>query len=229
MSKVNITVSLPRALLRKGEGDAGRARGRAVHLVRRHLQGQQGADPGAGDGAGSNHRRVSGAEAQAGRIRSLEARPAGHHRRPGAGESSTAGKSATAFRSARTSGARRTAAIPGNSTSSPSTTRAAPASTRPARSSTTTTSTSRCSTARTWCSWMVIRVANPDESDALAARIDSMFANSPFETKTVDRTRDDQAVPRADGQHRTDPGVGHHRRVLHHAARDRQHHGAVGQ
>src|SRR5262245_43733728 len=32
--------------------------------------------------------------------------------------------------------------------------------------------------------WMVVRVANPDESDALAARIDSMFANSPFETKT---------------------------------------------
>jgi putative ABC transport system permease protein len=32
--------------------------------------------------------------------------------------------------------------------------------------------------------WMVIRVANPDESDALAARVDSMFANSPNETKT---------------------------------------------
>jgi len=32
--------------------------------------------------------------------------------------------------------------------------------------------------------WMVVRVANPDESDALAARVDSMFANSPFETKT---------------------------------------------
>jgi putative ABC transport system permease protein len=32
--------------------------------------------------------------------------------------------------------------------------------------------------------WMVIRVANPDESDALAARIDSQFANSPSETKT---------------------------------------------
>ena len=33
-------------------------------------------------------------------------------------------------------------------------------------------------------SWMVIRVANPDESDALAARLDSMFENSPSETKT---------------------------------------------
>jgi len=33
--------------------------------------------------------------------------------------------------------------------------------------------------------WMVVRVANPAESDALAARIDSMFANSPFETKTA--------------------------------------------
>ena len=32
--------------------------------------------------------------------------------------------------------------------------------------------------------WMVVRVANPDQSDALAARVDSMFANSPFETKT---------------------------------------------
>ena len=34
-------------------------------------------------------------------------------------------------------------------------------------------------------SWLVIRVANPAESDALAARVDSMFANSPFETKTA--------------------------------------------
>jgi putative ABC transport system permease protein len=33
--------------------------------------------------------------------------------------------------------------------------------------------------------WMVIRVANPDESDALAARIDAMFANSSNETKTA--------------------------------------------
>jgi putative ABC transport system permease protein len=32
--------------------------------------------------------------------------------------------------------------------------------------------------------WMVIRVANPDESDALASRIDTQFANSPSETKT---------------------------------------------
>ncbi len=32
--------------------------------------------------------------------------------------------------------------------------------------------------------WMVIRVANPDESDALAARIDAMFENSASETKT---------------------------------------------
>ncbi|HEU4590291.1 MAG TPA: FtsX-like permease family protein [Steroidobacteraceae bacterium] len=32
--------------------------------------------------------------------------------------------------------------------------------------------------------WMVVRVANPDQSDALAARVDAMFANSPFETKT---------------------------------------------
>ena len=32
--------------------------------------------------------------------------------------------------------------------------------------------------------WMVVRVADPAQSDALAARIDSMFANSPFETKT---------------------------------------------
>jgi putative ABC transport system permease protein len=32
--------------------------------------------------------------------------------------------------------------------------------------------------------WMVLRVANPDQADALAAKIDSMFANSPFETKT---------------------------------------------
>jgi putative ABC transport system permease protein len=34
-------------------------------------------------------------------------------------------------------------------------------------------------------SWMVIRVANPDEADALAARIDSQFANSPSETRTA--------------------------------------------
>jgi putative ABC transport system permease protein len=33
--------------------------------------------------------------------------------------------------------------------------------------------------------WMVVRVANPDESDALAARIDAQFANSPSETKTA--------------------------------------------
>jgi putative ABC transport system permease protein len=32
--------------------------------------------------------------------------------------------------------------------------------------------------------WMVLRVANPDQADSLASRIDSMFANSPFETKT---------------------------------------------
>ena len=32
--------------------------------------------------------------------------------------------------------------------------------------------------------WMVVRVADPAQSDALASRIDSMFANSPFETKT---------------------------------------------
>jgi putative ABC transport system permease protein len=32
--------------------------------------------------------------------------------------------------------------------------------------------------------WMVLRVANPDQADSLAGRIDSMFANSPFETKT---------------------------------------------
>ena len=32
--------------------------------------------------------------------------------------------------------------------------------------------------------WMVVRVADPDQSDALAARLDAMFANSPFETKT---------------------------------------------
>ena len=33
--------------------------------------------------------------------------------------------------------------------------------------------------------WMVVRVADPSQSDALAARIDAMFANSPFETKTA--------------------------------------------
>jgi putative ABC transport system permease protein len=33
--------------------------------------------------------------------------------------------------------------------------------------------------------WMVVRVADPAQSDALAARIDAMFANSPFETKTA--------------------------------------------
>jgi len=32
--------------------------------------------------------------------------------------------------------------------------------------------------------WMVVRVANPDESDALATRIDKQFENSPNETKT---------------------------------------------
>jgi putative ABC transport system permease protein len=32
--------------------------------------------------------------------------------------------------------------------------------------------------------WMVIRVANPAESDALARRIDTLFENSPNETKT---------------------------------------------
>jgi putative ABC transport system permease protein len=32
--------------------------------------------------------------------------------------------------------------------------------------------------------WMVLRVENPDQADQLAAKIDSMFANSPFETKT---------------------------------------------
>ena len=34
-------------------------------------------------------------------------------------------------------------------------------------------------------SWMTIRVANPDESDALAARIDAQFANSASETRTA--------------------------------------------
>lgn len=32
--------------------------------------------------------------------------------------------------------------------------------------------------------WMVVRVANPAESDSLAARVDAMFANSAAETKT---------------------------------------------
>jgi putative ABC transport system permease protein len=32
--------------------------------------------------------------------------------------------------------------------------------------------------------WMVVRVADPKQSDELAARVDQMFANSPFETKT---------------------------------------------
>jgi putative ABC transport system permease protein len=32
--------------------------------------------------------------------------------------------------------------------------------------------------------WMVVRVADPAQSDTLASRIDTMFANSPFETKT---------------------------------------------
>ena len=46
-------------VLRKGEGDAGRACGGAVQLVRRHLQGQQAADPGAGDGARSRSSRCT--------------------------------------------------------------------------------------------------------------------------------------------------------------------------
>jgi putative ABC transport system permease protein len=33
--------------------------------------------------------------------------------------------------------------------------------------------------------WMVIKVADPKQSDAVAARIDAMFANSPNETKTA--------------------------------------------
>jgi putative ABC transport system permease protein len=33
--------------------------------------------------------------------------------------------------------------------------------------------------------WMVVRVADPSQSDALSKRIDAMFANSPFETKTA--------------------------------------------
>ena len=33
--------------------------------------------------------------------------------------------------------------------------------------------------------WMVIKVANPDDSDKIASRIDSMFANSSNETKTA--------------------------------------------
>jgi putative ABC transport system permease protein len=32
--------------------------------------------------------------------------------------------------------------------------------------------------------WMVLRVEDPDRADQLAAKIDDMFANSPFETKT---------------------------------------------
>jgi len=33
--------------------------------------------------------------------------------------------------------------------------------------------------------WMVVRVADPSQSDVLCKRIDEMFANSPFETKTA--------------------------------------------
>ena len=33
--------------------------------------------------------------------------------------------------------------------------------------------------------WMVVRVADPAQSDALSKSIDAMFANSPFETKTA--------------------------------------------
>jgi putative ABC transport system permease protein len=36
-----------------------------------------------------------------------------------------------------------------------------------------------------WVGWYVLRVADPATSDALAGRIDDMFANSPAETKTA--------------------------------------------
>jgi putative ABC transport system permease protein len=36
-----------------------------------------------------------------------------------------------------------------------------------------------------WVGWYVLRVADPSTSDALAGRIDAMFANSPAETKTA--------------------------------------------
>ena len=76
--------------------------------------------------------------------------------------------------------------------------------------------------------WMVIRVANPATSDALAARVDAHVRELGRRDQDLHRTRDGQAVPRPGGQHRHDPGVGDHRGVLHHAAGHGQHHGAVG-
>ena len=76
--------------------------------------------------------------------------------------------------------------------------------------------------------WMTIKVKDPDESEAVAKRIDALFANSSDETKTGDGEGVHQAVHGADRQHRQDPGVGGLRGVLHHAAGHRQHHGAVG-
>jgi hypothetical protein len=70
--------------------------------------------------------------------------------------------------------------------------------------------------------WMVVRVVDPARADELARRIDSMFANSPFETTT--------ATERAFIK-RTLEQVGNigHGGVLHHAAGDREHDGAIGE
>ena len=76
--------------------------------------------------------------------------------------------------------------------------------------------------------WMVIKVANPDDSDKIASRIDAHVRELVERDQDRHRTRVHQAVPRPGGQHRPDPGVGDHRGVLHHAAGHGEHHGAIG-
>ena len=76
--------------------------------------------------------------------------------------------------------------------------------------------------------WMTVKVADPDQSEAVAKRIDDAVR------QFIGRDQDGhgkgvhQAVHGADRQHRQDPGLGGVRRVLHHAAGDGQHDGAVG-
>ena len=75
---------------------------------------------------------------------------------------------------------------------------------------------------------IAVRVDDSKQADAIAARIDAQFENSPSETKTATERAVRQAPARAGRRHRIDPGLGDGCGVLHHAAGDREHHGAVG-
>ena len=77
--------------------------------------------------------------------------------------------------------------------------------------------------------WYVVRVDDPERAAEVALAIDREFANSPAETKAETEGAFVQAFAEQIGQHRRNHDRHLERRLLHHPARRRQHHGPVGQ